>query len=234
MYRRNWGCRVHEITLAGLRAIVLENELLRVTVLADKGGDVVEFCHKPRDLDFAWLAPAGLRDPRDIAGGAADDAALFHDQYEGGWQESSRTVAPRARTAAPLSPSTGRSRAFPGRRSSWATPGEVAVRLTVRTRRLPFRLAKTFRLTSGEPALMIEGNCTKSPAWTWTRCGAITSCSARRFCGLERGYGCPGAYGDPPRHRDQSAPAARQAGRPLAGARRRHRPQRRAGARGAE
>ncbi|GAA4622588.1 hypothetical protein GCM10023196_015390 [Actinoallomurus vinaceus] len=157
MYRRNWGCRVHEITLAGLRAIVLENELLRVTVLADKGGDVVEFCHKPRDLDFAWLAPAGLRDPRDVAGGAADDAALFHDQYEGGWQE----VFPNGGA-----PSTYRGAALAQHGEvaglPWDAviveddPGEVAVRLTVRTRRLPFRLAKTFRLISGEPTLMIE------------------------------------------------------------------------------
>ncbi|WP_433190425.1 DUF4432 family protein [Actinoallomurus sp. CA-150999] len=157
MYRRNWGCRVHEITLAGLRAIVLENELLRVTVLADKGGDVVEFCHKPRDLDFAWLAPAGLRDPRDVAGGAADDAALFHDQYEGGWQE----VFPNGGA-----PSTYRGAALAQHGEvaglRWDAviveddPGAVAVRLTVRTRRLPFRLAKTFRLTSGEPTLTIE------------------------------------------------------------------------------
>lgn len=157
MYRRNWGCRIHEITLAGLRAIVLENELLRVTVLADKGGDIVEFCHKPRDRDFAWLAPRGLRDPRDIAGGAADDAALFHDQYEGGWQEIfPNGGAPATYRGAALA-QHGEVAELP-----WDAvvvtddPAQVAVRLTVRTRRFPFRLAKTFRLVSGEPTLVIE------------------------------------------------------------------------------
>lgn len=157
MYRRNWRCRIHEITLAGLRAIVLENELLRVTVLADKGGDVVEFCYKPRDLDFAWLAPRGLRDPRDVAGGAADDAALFHDQYEGGWQEIfPNGGAPSTYRGAALA-QHGEVAGLP-----WDAvivdddPDQVAVRLTVRTRRFPFQLAKTFRLTSGEPTLVIE------------------------------------------------------------------------------
>jgi hypothetical protein len=61
---RNWGARVHEIAVAGVRAVVLENELLRVTVLAGLGSDVIEFCYKPRDLDATWLSPGGLRDPR--------------------------------------------------------------------------------------------------------------------------------------------------------------------------
>lgn len=157
MYRRNWGCRVHESTLSGYRSVVLENEALRVTVLPGKGGDVVEFLHKPRDLDFVWLSPRGLRAERDVAGGAADDAALFHDRYEGGWQE----IFPSGGA-----PSTYRGAAL-GQHGEVAglpwdaeivtdRPDEVAVRLTVRTRRFPFRLAKTFRLTGGSAALEIS------------------------------------------------------------------------------
>ena len=38
--QRNWGARVHEVTLLGIDAVVLENAALRVTVLAGKGSDV--------------------------------------------------------------------------------------------------------------------------------------------------------------------------------------------------
>ncbi|MFD0683011.1 DUF4432 family protein [Actinomadura fibrosa] len=154
---RNWGARVHEITWAGLRALVLENELLRVTVLAGKGGDVAEFCYKPRDMDFVWLSPDGLRNPRDVAGAAADDTAAFLDHYEGGWQE----VLPNGGA-----PSTYRGAALAQHGEVAGLPWdadiaaddarEVAVRLTVRARRLPLRLVKTFRLRAGEPALLVE------------------------------------------------------------------------------
>ncbi|MGP4026951.1 DUF4432 family protein [Actinomadura sp. 3N407] len=154
---RNWGARVHEITWAGLDALVLENELLRVTVLAGKGGDIAEFCFKPRDMDFVWLSPDGLRNPRDVAGGAADDTAAFLDGYEGGWQE----VLPNGGA-----PSTYRGAAFAQHGEvaglPWDAgivadgPGEVAVRLGVRARRMPLGLVKTLRLRSGEPELIVE------------------------------------------------------------------------------
>ncbi|MGH3239212.1 MAG: DUF4432 family protein [Spirillospora sp.] len=154
---RNWGARVHEITWAGLDALVLENELLRVTVLAGKGGDIAEFCFKPRDMDFVWLSPDGLRNPRDVAGGAGDDTALFLDSYEGGWQE----VLPNGGA-----PSTYRGAAFAQHGEVAGLPwdadivaddaGEVAVRLTVRARRMPLRLSKIFRLRAGEAELVVE------------------------------------------------------------------------------
>ena len=85
--QRNWGARVHEIALLGLDAVVLENAALRVTVLAGKGTDIVEFLYKPLDLDFAPLSPGGIRDPRTLSGDAADPAAAFMESYPGGWQE---------------------------------------------------------------------------------------------------------------------------------------------------
>ena len=52
--QRNWGARVLEYRYRGMRAVSLENELLRVGVLADKGTDVFEFNYEPRDMDFVW------------------------------------------------------------------------------------------------------------------------------------------------------------------------------------
>lgn len=151
---RNFGARLHEVVLRGMRAVVLENQRLRVTVLADKGTDVVEFLDKRRDVDYCWLSPIGLRNPHDIAGGAGDDVALFVDQYEGGWQE----VFPNGGL-----PTTYRGAALgqhgevAGQRWDYDIvaddPDEVAVRFSVRTRRFPYHLTKTLRLRAGEPVL---------------------------------------------------------------------------------
>ena len=61
---RNYGCRVSDAwTFRGLKTAVIENELLRVVVLIDKGADIYQFVHKPTDTDFLWRSPWGVRDP---------------------------------------------------------------------------------------------------------------------------------------------------------------------------
>ncbi len=61
--QRNWGARVSDYQYKGMKVGFLENELLRVGVLADKGTDVFEFNYKPKDMDFVWLAAGGVRNP---------------------------------------------------------------------------------------------------------------------------------------------------------------------------
>ncbi|MFI9595763.1 DUF4432 family protein [Nonomuraea sp. NPDC052265] len=159
--RRNWAARLRHLTLDGLRAVTLENERLRVTVVPDKGGDVVEFLHKPTDTDFVWLSPQGLRDPRDHRHGAADDVAQFVDHYEGGWQEVfPNGGAPGEYRGARLA-QHGEVAGLPWSCEVVAdSEEEVAVRLGVRTRRLPYRVEKVFRLRSGTAALEVEGRVT--------------------------------------------------------------------------
>ena len=63
-HERNHGCRISDdYTYRGLRAVVLENRALRITVLADKGTDIIEFLYKPLDVDFLWRSPLGVRNP---------------------------------------------------------------------------------------------------------------------------------------------------------------------------
>ncbi|MFG1697738.1 DUF4432 family protein [Nonomuraea sp. NPDC049309] len=159
--RRNWAARLRQGTIEGMRAVTLENERLRVTVLPGKGGDVIEFLHKPTDTDLVWLTPRGLRDPREHFQGAPDDVAPFADYYEGGWQDIfPNGGAPSEYRGARLA-QHGEVAALP-----WAcevvadTPEEVAVRLSVRTRRLPYRMEKVLRLRYGAAALEIEASAT--------------------------------------------------------------------------
>jgi hypothetical protein len=147
---RNWGARVREITIAGLPAVVLENELIRVTVLTGRGCDITEFCYKPRDMDFTWLPPWVLPSP-------ADGAGSFFDTYSGGWQE----ILPNGGAActyrgAALGQHAEVSALPWGAEITADEPGEVAVTCTVRTRRLPLGLRKTLRLASGQPTLLVE------------------------------------------------------------------------------
>ena len=61
---RNHGCRVSDAwTFRGLKTAVIENELLRIVVLIDKGADIYQFVHKPSDTDFLWRSPWGCPRP---------------------------------------------------------------------------------------------------------------------------------------------------------------------------
>ncbi len=51
-------CRITDRwTLGGLQTIVIENELLRLSVLVDLGARIHEFVYKPFDRDFFWHNP---------------------------------------------------------------------------------------------------------------------------------------------------------------------------------
>ena len=67
--------------------IVLENEVLRVTVLATKGADIIEFRYKPRDLDFLWHAPQPILPAGRGVPSSARAQGAFLDYFPGGWQE---------------------------------------------------------------------------------------------------------------------------------------------------
>lgn len=146
--RRNWGARLHSLAVAGTPAVVLENELLRITVLLH-GGHVVEFNHKPRDLDLVWLRP-GATGPGD-----------FFDSYPGGWQEVvPNGGAPAVYRGAALD-QHGEAAGLP-----WECevvdddPARVAVRLTVRARRTPLRVSKVLSLDSGSARLSTSATLT--------------------------------------------------------------------------
>jgi galactose mutarotase-like enzyme len=155
--QRNWGARVLEYRYRGMRVVSLENELLRVGVLADKGTDVFEFNYKPRDMDFVWLTADGVRNPTSYLSTSPDPLATFMDYYPGGWQE--------------IFPNGGAPSSYLG--AQFGQHGEVsnlpwdyqiveddesavAVRFSVRTQKTPFYLEKELRLRSGESRLVVE------------------------------------------------------------------------------
>src|SRR5262249_49792262 len=155
--QRNWGARLREYDVAGgLRAVFLENEFLRVGVLADRGTDVFELLYKPRDLDFAWLAAGGVRDARTFTLGSSEP---FLDVYPGGWQEvlpngGGGGAAGRARRPRPPPPPAPP----PARPPTPPAPpaGPAAPRFGAPARRTPPARVKDLRPAAGEPRLRIS------------------------------------------------------------------------------
>ena len=86
-HERTHGARVSDAwTFRGLKTAVIENEVLRVVVLIDKGADIYQLVHKPTDTDFMWRSPWGVRDPRRFTPTTGSPPNVWLDYYEGGWQ----------------------------------------------------------------------------------------------------------------------------------------------------
>ena len=153
---RNFGCRITEFKLAGYDALALQNESLRITVLPGKGTDIVEFLYKPLDVDFLWLAYAGLRPAATLSPGNPDASSSFLDYYPGGWQE----IFPNFGDACIYKGASlglhGETSLLPWRyKVLQDTPTCVAVQFSVRCVRTPFLLQKTMTIGPG-PALVLK------------------------------------------------------------------------------
>lgn len=155
------GCRVQErIDGSGYRKVIVENELLLISVLPDKGADIYEFVYKPKNVDILWKSDWGLRKPPAILS-ASDSQVAWLEQYEGGWQE----VFPNG--GAPCR-YKGVELNFHGEASTLAwdceivseSADEAAVRFTCRTVRSPFRLSRTMKLKRAEPFMRLSETLT--------------------------------------------------------------------------
>jgi hypothetical protein len=154
------SCHFSTGSEAGHTAVYLENNLLRITVLPEKGADIYTFIHKPTGIDFLWKNPVGLwppgSPPHDGSGGMP-----FLENYEGCWQE--------------LFPSCNDPNQYNGKdipfhgevcTLSWRYTVEeqsderLAVRFTVETRQTTFRLERLMRLEHGSSSLTLEETVT--------------------------------------------------------------------------
>ena len=156
-YGRKQGCRASlDYTYKGMRIGYLENALIRVGVLLDKGADIFEFTYKPRDLDFMWQSPIPMQKPF-VATSALPEGA-FHDYFYGGWQE----VLPSAGWAS--EPYMGTYQGLHGEVSllpfeasiTEDTPEQVTVHTKVRLYRSPLTLERSMTLKQGVAALFVH------------------------------------------------------------------------------
>ncbi|TMJ93780.1 MAG: DUF4432 family protein [Actinobacteria bacterium] len=168
-----------ERVLSGWRAVALENDLLRVVILPEKGADIVELTDKESGVDPLFKAPWGLRPPGSVPR-EGWEGHEFLANYEGGWQELFPNANDPADYRGETIPFHGEVATLP-----WDCREEGAVlRLTVRCRQTPFRLERLMRLEgrqlvleervtneSEEPAHFVWGHhCVVGPPFLEAGC----------------------------------------------------------------
>lgn len=161
LHARNYGCRIKEFVYEGLKTVHLENNLINVGVLADKGADIYEFLYKPKDIDFLWHSFNGVKDPRVVVASKEHPGGGFLDCYEGGWQELFPSISsPCVYKGATL-----------GIHGEVATPSwnykiitndidEISVLFWIRTSRMPFLLERKMTIKINDATLYIDEQVT--------------------------------------------------------------------------
>lgn len=155
---RNWGCRINdEYLFRGGRMLVMENELLRVSILLDKGTDIYEFLYKPRDIDFMWRSPMPVRDSSRFVPSIPREDGFFQDYYFGGWQEIFPNGGAHLEYKGAEMGQHGEVSLLPWKCAIVQdTPEEISAKMWTRTYRTPFYIEKTMLMRTGEAILHIE------------------------------------------------------------------------------
>lgn len=158
---RNFGCRFLEVSLFGLRTLILENEKIRIMMLLDKGLEIIEFSYKETDTDFVWRSPQGLSNLRQTQLSQKDSQYLT-DNYTGGWFEVFPSLSGEQVNFRGAQLHTyGEVCYLPWEYSVLVDkPEEVSLKCFVRTVKTPFWLEKKFTVKSNISSLFIEESIT--------------------------------------------------------------------------
>ena len=165
---RNTGCRITLNLLIGeIPAVVIENELIRMTILAGRGADVVEFLYKPIDMDFVWLTNKGIPTKK-VPDFHPNDVDSFLNGYPGGWQ----SIFPNGGAPSQVSEiSFGQHDEIALLAWDYTiekdNSDEVSVKFFVETKKTPFRVSKTFSLKKQEKKCIIEENIENLSSDQW-------------------------------------------------------------------
>lgn len=145
-----------------MRAVILENNQLRVGILIDRGSDIFEFTYKPSQINFLLRLKKGIKNPQTDFTQIRNTKNQFEDYYYGGWQ-----------VCLPNSP------AFNYRGAELGQHGEVSlipwsfeiielqskivkIRCTAEVLRLPLKMERIFILKEHSTELIIEETLTNT------------------------------------------------------------------------
>lgn len=162
MNSRNYGCRITtDITIKGNRAVVMENQMLRLTILTERGTDIIELLYKPLDIDLMWRSPVRLHHKSDYISTTGNSLGNYLDHNSGGWQE----ILPNGGNECFYK---GACLGMHGEISNipWEfqvirdEEDEIAVVFSVSTLRSPFRLEKRITLKAFESVIYLSEKLT--------------------------------------------------------------------------
>lgn len=156
------GCRIsNEYTRRGIETVFLENDSLRVEVLAGKGGDVTVIRDKRTDTNVLFESPHRWRAPAEGYVGAPDGTFSYMDHYPGGWQDVLPAAGGPATVAgAPLA-LHGESPLVPWEATIVSDSStKVTVELSVSLTRYPFDVERTLTLRADDSTLYVDESIT--------------------------------------------------------------------------
>ena len=155
------ACSATTSELNGYAIHALENEMVRLTVIPEKGADIYEWIHKPTGVDVMWKSSWGLGRHRKNPSTATNTQVAWMDGYEGGWQV--------------LFPSGGGPSQYKGVElnfhgeasvTAWdvdtfaADEARAILVLSSRLARSPFRIERTMTLEAGSSSFLLEESVT--------------------------------------------------------------------------
>lgn len=142
----------------------MENEWLKIGILADRGSDIFQYIYKPIGIDLLLRLDKDIVRPSEVFSQMRHTPNQFEDYYYGGWQE-----------ILPNSPSMNYRGAHLGQHGEvsfipWDyaiinnSSEEVSVKLWTRPLRFPILIEKILTLKKGEPRLYIQETLTNESA----------------------------------------------------------------------
>ena len=154
---RKQGPRATLFSIEDMRAIAIENALIRVTMLLDKGADIIEFRDKATDTDFMWASPNGIRSPKKYMPTVWDPDGNYLDYYEGGWQMLFPSIGDPAQIHSAKLGIHGEACLLPFEvKTINENDDQVVVELFARMLRTPFEVTRTFTLKKDKTAIYID------------------------------------------------------------------------------
>jgi len=168
---RNYGCRIKEFSFRGLKMLELENEVLKVSIILDKGADIYEITYKKLDLDFLWKKPNGIRETKNHILSNPATLGNFEDYYAGGWQDVFAGGGPTNYKGADLG-LHGESALIPWQYKVLVDKEEeVSIELTCSLNRIPLSSTKTITLKSNNSSIffneIMKNECSEDIEFIW-------------------------------------------------------------------
>lgn len=146
-----------EFVWNGTTAVVMENDIIRLEILVDKGTDIVEFLYKPLDIDFMWRGPVSFYKPFFLIPTAQGKLGNFMDYYPGGWQEIFPNGGGPCEYKGAVLGLHGEVALQPWQYNVIEdTEGNLSIRFLTATYRTPFLLEKTISIKKGSTEVVID------------------------------------------------------------------------------
>ena len=143
-----------------IEIVELENDLLKISILAGRGADLVELTYKPKNLDLAWQSSTGWPTKKTLPN-HPPDVESFLVGYPGGWQS--------------IFPNGGAPSKYMGfefgqhdevSMLSWdyevekINEDEISIKFVTFTQKVQFKYEKTFTLRKGQPTVFLDEKIT--------------------------------------------------------------------------